>query len=112
MAYYRQVEQYAAVAFPANRPQEELYDLANDPHEINNLARDPKHAAMLKTMRGQLDQWMQKTGDHGRRPEPAQMYDSDMALYLDKVKRKGDAAHLKTLQDNIAQIKRWAKEGK
>ena len=98
--------------FQPTRPQEELYDLANDPHEINNLARDPKHAAMLKTMRGQLDQWMQKTGDHGRRPEPARMYDSDMALYLDKVKRKGDAAHLKTLQDNIAQMKRWAKEGK
>ena len=37
------------------------------------------------TMRGQLDQWMQKTGDHGRRPEPARMYDSDMALYLDVV---------------------------
>lgn len=94
------------------RPPEELYDLANDPHEINNLAADPKFAAQLKQMRERLGQWMEQTGDQGREPESDQMFDSDMAVYLAAMKRKGDPVHLKTIEDNIAQMKKWAAEGK
>jgi arylsulfatase A-like enzyme len=45
------------------RPAEELYDLAADPHEQHNLAVDSKHAARLKKMRVQLDQWLRDQGD-------------------------------------------------
>jgi arylsulfatase A-like enzyme len=94
------------------RPREELYDLKNDPHEIHNLADDPAFAGTLKNMRGRLDAWMEDSGDQGRRPESAAMYDSDMAVYLKNLNRKKDSAHLQTLEDNIALMKKWASEGK
>jgi arylsulfatase A-like enzyme len=48
-----------------SRPVEELYDTASDPHELNNLAGDPKHRAVLKRMRGALDGWRAAVGDLG-----------------------------------------------
>jgi len=47
------------------RPAEELYDMATDPHELTNLAADPKHAERLKTLRADLDAWMAANGDRG-----------------------------------------------
>jgi N-sulfoglucosamine sulfohydrolase len=47
------------------RPAEELYDVANDPHELANLAADPKHAERLKALRADLDAWMAANGDRG-----------------------------------------------
>jgi len=43
--------------------REHLYDLIFDPAEQNNLASDPKSAAVLAEMRGRLDRWMQRTDD-------------------------------------------------
>jgi uncharacterized sulfatase len=37
-------------------PDEELYDLARDPHEFTNLARDPRNAALARKLAAQLDQ--------------------------------------------------------
>lgn len=51
------------------RPTEELYDLHADPHELNNLAGDPKHAKTLAALRGALEAWIKRTNDHGQRPE-------------------------------------------
>jgi N-sulfoglucosamine sulfohydrolase len=45
------------------RPQYELYDLATDPHEANNLAGNPKHAASLKDLQAKLKTFQEKTGD-------------------------------------------------
>lgn len=95
------------------RPKEELYDLTVDPHELNNLAGDPDHAEKLAEMRGLLETWMEETGDMGRTPESEEMYDSDMQPYLDKfVGAKANPVQLKIIQDNIAQMKQWAVEGK
>ena len=95
------------------RPSEELYDVNADPHEINNLAADPAFAGKLKELRGRLDVWMEETGDRGREPEPAAMYDSDMEVYTTRLKSpKFDPAHLKVVEDNIALMKKWAAEGK
>lgn len=48
-----------------NQPvaREQLYDLIFDPNEQNNLAADPKSAAVLADMRGRLDRWMHRTDD-------------------------------------------------
>ena len=47
------------------RPGEELYDLVNDPDEINNLAADSRHASILQRLQGELDTWMIDQGDDG-----------------------------------------------
>ena len=53
------------------RPAEELYLIDADPYEIHNLgdSNDPRHQAALARLRGELDDWIQRTGDQGRRPE-------------------------------------------
>ena len=99
--------------FSETREPEELYDLQTDPHELNNLASESKHAATLKEMRKRLDDWMESTNDQGRNPEPAKMFASDMQVYVDGIRRrKQDPQHLQNILDNIALMKRWAAEGK
>ena len=51
------------------RPAEELYDLSADPHEVNNLAEDPKKQDILQRMRKILDSWIVETKDRGEIPE-------------------------------------------
>jgi len=51
------------------KPDEELYDIKNDPYEINNLAASPEHRQTLKKMRAILERWIEETGDKGRFPE-------------------------------------------
>ena len=45
------------------RDEWELYDLQADPHELANLASDPKHAATLSTMKDKLLNWQANTND-------------------------------------------------
>jgi uncharacterized sulfatase len=60
----------AAALFSAGRkPVEELYDLENDPHEINNLATDPAHAGKLAELKQALFDWQVEIGDLGLIPE-------------------------------------------
>ncbi len=97
------------------RPPEELYDLQNDPWEFHNLADDSSHQRRLKRLRRTLDHWIERTGDQGQNPEPAAMYDSDMKVYVDGIRKRGGnvwSAHAKLIEDNIALMKKWAAEGK
>jgi len=58
------------------RPGEELYDLANDPHEQHNLANNPKHAKQLAALHAELDAWMKAQGDQQQVPvEPRLLSD-------------------------------------
>jgi arylsulfatase A-like enzyme len=100
-----QLDEVQRLLFAPTRPPEELYDLAVDPWEIRNLAADPAHAATLRQLRSRLDVWMEHTNDHGRTPESASRYDSDMAVYLG---RKANPE----VQKNIALMKQWARDGK
>jgi len=52
-------------------PEEELYDVVADPHEINNLAKsdNPEHRAALQRLRAVLEKWIQDTNDQGQRLE-------------------------------------------
>ncbi|MEK6235753.1 MAG: sulfatase [Planctomycetales bacterium] len=52
-------------------PKEMLFDVKNDPHEINNLARsrNPDHQAALNRLRTAMDTWMVESGDRGHIPE-------------------------------------------
>lgn len=51
------------------KPEEELFDLEADPHEIHNLADDPVYASELDRHRKILEQWIKKTDDKGQYPE-------------------------------------------
>jgi hypothetical protein len=52
-----------------NRPAEELYDIINDPEEVNNLAGNPKYKKQLNTMRQALEEWQVHITDLSDRPE-------------------------------------------
>ncbi len=93
------------------RPEEELYDLSNDPWEIHNLAGDPASKARLDKLRAILARWELDSDDRGRFPEPLSMYDSDMQAYRGKG-RKRDPEKLAVLESNIALMKKWRAEGK
>lgn len=56
--------------FQPTRPVEELYDLENDPFEINNLASNTDYQSELDGLRNVLYQWMAETNDPGLIPEP------------------------------------------
>ena len=71
------------------RPVEELYDLQNDPYELNNLAGVSKHQDTLERLRARLVKWMHGTKDLGLIPEPelevlARKYDNRYAILRDK----------------------------
>jgi len=57
--YYgkRRVEAYV------HRPKFELYDLENDPHEVKNLAENPKYVKILGEMKEQLKAFQKRTKD-------------------------------------------------
>jgi len=69
--------------FGEKKPSEEFYDLENDPHEIRNLAEDPKFASELVRHRRLLETWIAETRDQG------QAVESDIGL-LATMKRWGD----------------------
>jgi hypothetical protein len=56
--------------FEQTKPVEELYDTLDDPHEVNNLADNPKYQKVLQRMRKAHEKWMSQTGDIGLIPEP------------------------------------------
>ena len=68
---YNEGKLNTAQSFPwsPNRVAEELYDLENDPHEINNLANDPAYADVLEEHRRILREWITETDDKGQYPE-------------------------------------------
>jgi N-sulfoglucosamine sulfohydrolase len=52
-----------------HRPAEELYDVANDPHCLNNLIEDPRLAKLKAELSQKLDEWMKSQGDQGAETE-------------------------------------------
>jgi uncharacterized sulfatase len=56
--------------FEETKPVEELYDTQSDPHEVKNLADDPRYKDVLERMRKVHAKWVEETGDIGLIPEP------------------------------------------
>ncbi len=51
------------------RPGEELYDVVEDPYQMNNLAGERKYRNVIKRMGRELDRWMAGQGDEGQPTE-------------------------------------------
>jgi arylsulfatase A-like enzyme len=49
--------------FVAPRPEEELYDVVNDPYQFNNLAENTGYTEILAKMRNKLDEWIIQYND-------------------------------------------------
>jgi len=76
-----------------HRPAVEFYDLENDPYELNNLAEDSQYAETMKTMRAELDAWMEQQGDRGMETELAALgrmnpQSSKYQDYMEQLKKK------------------------
>lgn len=46
-----------------HRPELELYDINEDPYEMNNLAGDSKYDTVVDDLKGKLQNWMDRQGD-------------------------------------------------
>ena len=58
-----------ALWFRDKKPNEELFDTDADPHEINNVADDPKYKAKLLELRKECENWIASTNDKCIGPE-------------------------------------------
>ena len=75
--------------FWQEKPAEELYDVKADPHNVHNLAQEPKHEEVLDRMRETNRQWLLETKDVGFIPE-AMMLDISKETTLYDYARSGD----------------------
>ena len=55
-------KRFAELAF-SRHPQEELYDLRNDPHQLQNVADDPSLCQARQRLRRQLNAELKKSND-------------------------------------------------
>lgn len=73
----------------ARRPAEELYDVQNDPDQVNNLADDVEHHETKQTLRGRLIEYLRQTSDPRFSDAPVQFDDYPYrAGYLEKYTEK------------------------
>lgn len=91
------------------RPGEELYDLNNDPYELNNLADHDDYREVLSAMRNTLAGYVEKY-DKGRYPENEEELtrarETMMEAYTRKMKKMG----LSTEVPNETYLEYWEKE--
>lgn len=122
----------AALFMADSKPPEELYDLQEDPHEVNNLAEDSKYLQLLEKMRKAHLQWVVDTRDIGLIPESeiqrreektAARYNILLNASSDLIKRIRNVANLAiggaenfadlvtALDDEDAVVRYWAAIG-
>lgn len=77
----------AIIARYYQRPAVELYDLAKDPTEQNNLAGNPAYQERIDTMSSMLDEWMKEQGD-------------EQTVYGEPYPVSGPVPHLVAHQEN------------
>jgi N-sulfoglucosamine sulfohydrolase len=82
----------------ATMPEEELYDVETDPHQIQNLAKSPKteHQQVLEKLRGVLTDWIEQTNDQGRVPEPPEVVATQGYTKPQPAKGRGTKVRKKT----------------
>ncbi|MFA3791988.1 sulfatase [Aliiglaciecola sp. SL4] len=49
--------------FRQTKQPEELFDTFKDPHELNNLASNPRYAKTLKVLSEEMDRWLEEVAD-------------------------------------------------
>ncbi len=60
-----ELDKYQSLWFRENKEDEELFDIENDPHELNNIANDPLYSEILSKLRDECSRWMEAINDKG-----------------------------------------------
>ncbi|MBD3350599.1 MAG: sulfatase-like hydrolase/transferase [Candidatus Lokiarchaeota archaeon] len=63
------------------RPDEELYNLEDDPSEIHNIAEDPQYKAVIEDLRGRLMKFLKETNDPILEKEPTEPKHPGFIIY-------------------------------
>ena len=123
----------AQSAFWEAKPPEELYDIQQDPHNVNNLADDPQYQDDLLRLREANGEWVRRIHDSGFLPEAEMISRAkaqgitiyelmrDPSLPLDRIIETAelasldDPAHLaelmKCFEDRESAVRYWAATG-
>lgn len=56
--------------FASPRPEVEFYDVQADPHELNNLAADPKYKKKIAELSTEFDRWVKQYNEMWKYTEP------------------------------------------
>jgi arylsulfatase A-like enzyme len=75
--YGMRTRKYKIAHFYYNIDVWELYDLEKDPHELNNVFKDPAYADVAKEMQAKLKQLMKDVGDTGTLEDFREITDKD-----------------------------------
>jgi len=108
---------------------EELYDCENDPHNINNLAKDPKYKEVLDRLREENKKQVRRNQDAGFLPEgmmiefakDSTIYEMKQTLPMDRIIETAETATImdekqipeliKRLSDSEPAVRYWAAYG-
>ena len=74
--------------FQIPRQEVELYDVEADPHELHNLAGNPKYAEVQQELRTALDQWQEETHDRLPRARRPDEFDRETGQQLPAFRKK------------------------
>ncbi len=91
--------------FAGQRPEEELYDIVNDPYELVNLAYDSKYQKILEELRNEQKKWSVRT--HDPEAESFAIYSLEMENQWERT--PGEKAR-ERVASNIEEYKKWMKE--
>lgn len=103
----------AQSAFWEQKPAEELYDVTQDPWEVNNLAKNPKYAEVLRRMQSETNRWMLDIHDTGLMPEgelstrnqiqPSYNYVNSKAYAVEEIMHAANVASMRN-KNNLDEI--------
>ena len=93
------------------RTAEALYDIEKDPHEVNNLANDDAHKAILEELRNSLQQQVKSMPDLSFYPEPYFLENGLANPVQFGQQRKADIATLVDVADLSLMSFKKAKKG-
>jgi uncharacterized sulfatase len=116
----------AAVYMAKTKPREQLFDMREDPHEVQDRSGDPDYAGVLTKLRKAYRDWTIQTRDLGFLPEEemwrrfdgaaASAFEADPSLYpLDRTIETADstdlALQIERLADRDPTVRYWASVG-
>ncbi len=88
------------------RPEFELYDLENDPYEIDNKVDDPDYQDVKNKLQAKLEKWVQET-DNGTYPEDQEKVQQSIEKMHSKFKERMASRGLSVDISNKEYIEWW-----